>query len=275
MEQSTTKDAMQVNTSKADDAASEVLGDVITAQVNTLSPEEDRRILRKIDFRYGPIFPEKPPITPLLILAITKLTPLDFCPPSPSHTCSSTSISRPWALLPFWGFEMTCTLLAKITHGPPAFSILATFLDLSSLRDCLCASRLASSWRVLCTLDASYLVRVKLSILTDFAYTLRGLWAAILMLMSTCTNASGLWAARFFLGAVEAAMAPGMALIIGMWYKRSEQPVRQAAWFMGNVIGGTIGGVLAYGVGHVNGIAPWKVSTIKPTRAWKRTDVLE
>ena len=80
------------------------------------------------------------------------------------------------------------------------------------------------------------------------------------MLTSLCTNASGLWAARFCLGFVEAAIAPGMSLIISMWYKRSEQAIRQNAWFMGNVTGGLCGGLLGYGIGHINSIAPWKVS---------------
>jgi MFS family permease len=81
------------------------------------------------------------------------------------------------------------------------------------------------------------------------------------MLTVLCKNASGLWAARFFLGFVESGIAPSMSIMISMWYKRSEQPIRQAAWFMGNVIGGLCGGVLGYAIGHVESIAPWKVKT--------------
>lgn len=87
----------------------------------------------------------------------------------------------------------------------------------------------------------------------------RGIWAAILMLTVLCKSANGLWAARFFLGFVESSIAPSMSLIISMWYKRSEQPIRQCAWFMGNVIGGLVGGLLGYGVGRIDGIPPWKV----------------
>lgn len=79
------------------------------------------------------------------------------------------------------------------------------------------------------------------------------------MLMALCKNAAGLWAARIFLGLMEAGMAPGMALVISMWYKRSEQPLRQAAWFMGNVFGGLFGGLVAYGIGHMTAIPAWKV----------------
>jgi len=39
-------------------------------------------------------------------------------------------------------------------------------------------------------------------------------------------NFSGMIAARFFLGVGEAALAPGFALITGMFYTRQEQPAR-------------------------------------------------
>jgi MFS family permease len=83
-------------------------------------------------------------------------------------------------------------------------------------------------------------------------------WGAILMLTATCFNAEGLLAIRFFLGAAEAAIGPGLTVIVAMWYKRSEQPLRHGAWFMGNVFAGIFGGVLAYGVGHVRSIEAWK-----------------
>jgi len=79
------------------------------------------------------------------------------------------------------------------------------------------------------------------------------------MLTATCSNAQGLLAIRFFLGATEAAIGPGLTVIVAMWYKRSEQPLRHGAWFMGNVVAGIVGGILAYAVGHVQSIAPWKV----------------
>lgn len=82
------------------------------------------------------------------------------------------------------------------------------------------------------------------------------------MLTATCFNAEGLLAIRFFLGAAEAAIGPGLTVIVAMWYKRSEQPLRHGAWFMGNVVAGIFGGVLAYGVGHVRSIEAWKVGLI-------------
>ncbi|CAO2650296.1 Nn.00g015880.m01.CDS01 [Neocucurbitaria sp. VM-36] len=84
------------------------------------------------------------------------------------------------------------------------------------------------------------------------------IWGAVLMLTATCFNAQGLLAVRFFLGVSEACIGPGLTVIVAMWYKRSEQPLRMGAWFMGNVIAGFVGGIVAYGVGHVKTIEPWK-----------------
>lgn len=78
------------------------------------------------------------------------------------------------------------------------------------------------------------------------------------MFTALCRDHSGLWANRFFLGVSEAAVAPGLTVVISMWYKRSEQPLRQAAWFLGNTFAGIFGGLVAYGIGHVQSIEPWK-----------------
>ncbi|KPM46441.1 hypothetical protein AK830_g32 [Neonectria ditissima] len=83
-------------------------------------------------------------------------------------------------------------------------------------------------------------------------------WGVILMLTAVTLNSEGLLANRFFLGVAESAIAPGLSVLTGMWYKRSEQPLRHGAWFMGNTCAGIFGGVVAYGIGHVESIAPWK-----------------
>lgn len=79
------------------------------------------------------------------------------------------------------------------------------------------------------------------------------------MLTAVVHNAAGLFAVRFFLGITESPIGPGLAVCIAMWYKRSEQPLRHAAWFLGNSVAGVVGGLMAYGIGHIDSIAPWKV----------------
>lgn len=85
-------------------------------------------------------------------------------------------------------------------------------------------------------------------------------WGVVLMLMATAFNDKGIIAVRFFLGASEAAIAPGLGIVVSMWYKREEQPFRHGIWFQGITIAGIFGGLLAYGIGHVESIAPWKVT---------------
>ncbi|KAH7133806.1 major facilitator superfamily domain-containing protein [Dactylonectria macrodidyma] len=84
------------------------------------------------------------------------------------------------------------------------------------------------------------------------------IWGVVLMLTAVAFNAEGLLANRFFLGVAESAIAPGLSVLTGMWYKRSEQPLRHGMWFMGNTCAGIFGGLIAYGIGHVQSIAPWK-----------------
>lgn len=79
------------------------------------------------------------------------------------------------------------------------------------------------------------------------------------MLTAVCSNAAGLLVERFFLGFTEAAIGPGLTVVISMWYKRSEQPLRHAAWYLGNTFAGIFGGLVAYGIGHITSIASWKV----------------
>lgn len=87
------------------------------------------------------------------------------------------------------------------------------------------------------------------------------LWGGILMCHAACTSFAGLMAARFFLGVGEASLAPGFALITGMFYKREEQPARQAAWFVGNSIATVVGGLVAYGIGLIqnNNVNNWQL----------------
>ncbi|KAG6033304.1 hypothetical protein E4U41_006938 [Claviceps citrina] len=84
------------------------------------------------------------------------------------------------------------------------------------------------------------------------------LWGAILMLTAACFDAGSLLANRFFLGVSESAIAPGLTVVVSMWYKRSEQPLRHAGWFMGNTCAGIFGSLLAYAIGHVHTVKPWK-----------------
>lgn len=80
------------------------------------------------------------------------------------------------------------------------------------------------------------------------------------MVHAACHNFSGIMAVRFFLGIAEATVAPAFAILIGTFYKRSEQPLRQCFWFVGNAFAGVIGGLASYGIAHIyTGFDQWKV----------------
>ncbi|KAJ5624269.1 MFS transporter ACS family allantoate permease [Penicillium lagena] len=85
-------------------------------------------------------------------------------------------------------------------------------------------------------------------------------WGIILFMHVICKNWAGLMAVRFFLGMAEGVVTPAFMLISTGWYARQDQPLRMGFWFSFNGIAQIVGGLLAYGLGHihVNNIAPWK-----------------
>src|ERR1700761_8380624 len=88
----------------------------------------------------------------------------------------------------------------------------------------------------------------------------RLLWGLVLMCHSASQNFAGLMVTRFLLGLTEASVAPGFSLMMGMFYKRSEQPFRHGLWFCGNSFASVVGGVLAFAIGQSGAdMAPWRL----------------
>ncbi|KAE8443146.1 hypothetical protein EG329_002315 [Mollisiaceae sp. DMI_Dod_QoI] len=86
------------------------------------------------------------------------------------------------------------------------------------------------------------------------------LWGMVLMCHGATKSYAGLMTVRFFLGVTESAVAPGFALLTGMFYKRKEQPSRMSIWFIGNGVANTVSGVIAYGIGRANtSLQPWRL----------------
>lgn len=88
----------------------------------------------------------------------------------------------------------------------------------------------------------------------------RFLWGVILFMHIVCKNWASLMVVRFFLGMAEGIVTPAFMLISTAWYDRRDQPLRMGFWFSFNGIALIVGGLLAYGLGHihVNNIEPWK-----------------
>lgn len=73
------------------------------------------------------------------------------------------------------------------------------------------------------------------------------------MCHAACHNFASLAAVRTLLGVFEASINPGTILIIGMWYKRSEQPFRMGLWIGSAGLAYIIAGITTFGIGHIVG----------------------
>ncbi|KAM0755202.1 MFS general substrate transporter [Meredithblackwellia eburnea MCA 4105] len=77
-------------------------------------------------------------------------------------------------------------------------------------------------------------------------------WGASLCGMAGSTNYKSLLATRFLLGFFEAGCLPIFSMMTSMWYRRSEQPIRVAAWYGTNGLATILGSILVYGLGHIH-----------------------
>ncbi|KAJ5775706.1 uncharacterized protein N7511_000717 [Penicillium nucicola] len=80
------------------------------------------------------------------------------------------------------------------------------------------------------------------------------MFGLVLVFQGLVSNWSGLMATRFFLGVFETGMFPGCFYLMGMWYKRSEAQKRFSFFFSSTSLAGAFGGLLASGIGKMDGI---------------------
>ncbi|KAL2831031.1 major facilitator superfamily domain-containing protein [Aspergillus pseudoustus] len=84
-------------------------------------------------------------------------------------------------------------------------------------------------------------------------------WGAVLMAAAACTTYQGLYAQRFFLGFLEAGIAPMFMLVIGGWYKKNEQALRMGIWYCFTGYISMFTPLINFGLGHIGGaLSPWK-----------------
>ncbi|KAG1821238.1 MFS general substrate transporter [Suillus variegatus] len=79
-------------------------------------------------------------------------------------------------------------------------------------------------------------------------------WGLVMTLMCLVDSFRSLVVARMFLGLTEAGLFPGVTYYISLWYPRSEQSKRIAIFFSAATVAGAFGGLLAYGIEHLEGI---------------------
>jgi len=85
------------------------------------------------------------------------------------------------------------------------------------------------------------------------------IWSVVLACHGAASSFASLLILRILLGIFESLISPGFSLLTSIWYKPSEHVTRHTIWFLGNSVGGVLGGFLSYGIGHIkSGIAPWR-----------------
>ncbi|KAK3051090.1 hypothetical protein LTR09_007840 [Extremus antarcticus] len=83
-------------------------------------------------------------------------------------------------------------------------------------------------------------------------------WGIVLITTPACHSFAGMASNRFLLGALEASVNPGFVMIIGMWYRSSEQPLRLESYYCTNGIATMFGGLIGYAVGNIkSGLPRW------------------
>ncbi|KAL1897878.1 hypothetical protein Sste5346_003730 [Sporothrix stenoceras] len=86
-------------------------------------------------------------------------------------------------------------------------------------------------------------------------------WGSVCMLQAAVYSFSGFFAIRFFLGLLEAVISPAFIILTSMLWTREEQSLRTSYWLSVNGVSSILGALLAYGAGHVTGLAipQWKL----------------
>jgi MFS family permease len=79
-------------------------------------------------------------------------------------------------------------------------------------------------------------------------------WGIVATLTGIVQSYGGLIACRLVLGALEGGLFPGLTIYLTLFYTRKEIALRVGYLFVSAAIAGSLGGLLAYGIGHMDGV---------------------
>ncbi|KAL7792189.1 major facilitator superfamily domain-containing protein [Trichoderma afarasin] len=79
-------------------------------------------------------------------------------------------------------------------------------------------------------------------------------WGIIATLTGLVESYGSLIACRLLLGVVEAGLFPGLSVYLTFFYTKHELALRIGYLFVSAAIAGALGGLLAYGIGHMDGV---------------------
>lgn len=78
-------------------------------------------------------------------------------------------------------------------------------------------------------------------------------WGLVATFGGLVQSYGGLLACRLLLGALEAGLFPGLNVYLTLFYTKRELALRVGYLFVSAAVAGALGGLLAYGIGHLDG----------------------
>ncbi|KAK0384536.1 hypothetical protein NLU13_8622 [Sarocladium strictum] len=79
-------------------------------------------------------------------------------------------------------------------------------------------------------------------------------WGIVATLTGLVQSYGSLLACRLILGALEAGLFPGLTVYLTLFYTKHEIALRVGYLFVSAAVAGALGGLLAYGIGHMEGV---------------------
>ncbi|KAF5328609.1 hypothetical protein D9619_011576 [Psilocybe cf. subviscida] len=156
-----------------------------------------------------------------------------------------------WHLLPFISFLYLLSFLDRANIGNAKIAGMGHDLHLDGLKYNIIAAVFFVPYALF---EIPSNICLKLFSPSIWIPSIMVAWGTVMTLMSLCSTYHQLIVVRVFLGFTEAGLFPGITFYLSLWYRRGDVAQRIAIFFSAATIAGAFGGLLAYGIEHMDGI---------------------
>lgn len=157
-----------------------------------------------------------------------------------------------WRLLPFVSWLYLLAFMDRTNVGNAKIAGLTTDLHLTGVQFNLTSAMFFIPY---CLLDIPANVALKYFRPSRWIPMIMFLWGVILLSMAFVKDYAGLMVTRVLMGVAEAGLFPGVSFYLCLWYPRFAQAQRLAIFLSASSLAGAFGGLLAYAIEHMDGIA--------------------
>ncbi|TFK22206.1 phthalate transporter [Coprinopsis marcescibilis] len=156
-----------------------------------------------------------------------------------------------WKLLPFISVLYLLSFLDRANIGNAKIAGMAKDLHLDGLKYNIIAAVFFIPYALA---EVPSNICLKLFRPSRWIPTIMIAWGLVMTLMCLVKSYEGLIVARVFLGLTEAGLFPGITFYLSLWYRRRDVAQRYAIFFSAATVAGAFGGLLAFGIEHMEGI---------------------